>query len=174
MSDNTIVPGSGHQESVPIYSPKTETCAFGKLHVSQQVTADTSMIGLIVGIAGGEANPAAKKTDTSEAPAGPRWTGSYASAGGLKIEFHPTAALLDCGEAHVLRPYVVTNTADKLTITVKNAASPFTLTPQPDGTLTGAGTVDVAGRVVTGTDANGATFAPRTARCGIDSLVPGR
>jgi hypothetical protein len=90
------------------------------------------------------------------------------------MEFHPTAALLDCGEAHVLRPYAVANTADRLTVTVKNGTSPFTLTLQPDGTLAGAGTVEVAGRVVTGTDANGATFAPRTARCGIDSLSPAR
>jgi hypothetical protein len=174
VSDNTIVPGSGHEERVPVYSPKTETCAFGTLRVSGPVTAESSMIGLIVGIAGGEANPAAKKTDTSEAPAGVRMTGSFSSAGGLKMEFHPTAALLDCGEAHVLRPYTVANTADRLTVTVKNGTSPFTLTLQPDGTLTGAGTVEVAGRVVTGTGANGATFAPRTARCGIDSLSPAR
>jgi hypothetical protein len=174
VSDNTIVPGSGHEERVPVYSPKTETCAFGTLRVSAPVTAEASMIGLIVGIAGGEANPAATKTDTSEAPAGARMTGSYSSAGGLKMEFHPTAALLDCGEAHVLRPYTVANTADRLTVTVKNGASPFALTLQPDGTLAGAGTVEVAGRVVTGVGANGATFAPRTARCGIDSLSPAR
>jgi hypothetical protein len=174
VSDNTIVPGSGHEERVEVYSPKTENCAFGALHVSAPATAESSMIGLIVGIAGGESNPAAKKTDTSEAPAGVRMTGSYASAGGLKIEFHPTAALLDCGEAHVLRPYTVANAADKLTVTVKNGASPFTLTLQPDGTLAGAGAIEVTGRVVTGTDANGATFAPRTARCGIESLSPAR
>jgi hypothetical protein len=142
--------------------------------VSAPVTADASMIGLIVGIAGGEANPAAKKTETSEAQAGVRMSGSYSSTGGMKVEFHPTAALLDCGEAHVLRPYVVTNTPDRMTITVKNGASPFTLTLQPDGRLAGTGAVEVAGRVVTGTDAHGATFAPRTARCGIESLAPAR
>ncbi len=174
VSDNTIVPGSGHEERVPIYSPKTETCAFAMLRVSAPVTAEASMIGLIAGIAGAEANPAAKRSDTSEAPAGVRMTGSYSSAGGMKIEFHPTAVLLDCGDAHVLRPYTVTNSADRLTITVKNGASPFTLTLQPDGTLAGSGAAEVAGRVVTGVDANGATFAPRTARCGIESLAPSR
>jgi len=174
VSDNTIVPGSGHEERVPIYSPKTETCALGTLRVSAPTTAEASMIGLIVGIAGGDANPAATKSDTSEAPAGVRMAGSYSSAGGLKLEFHPTAALLDCGEAHVLRPYTVTNTADRLTVTVKNGPSPFTVTLQPDGALAGTGAVDVAGRVVTGINPSGTTFAPRTARCGIELLVPSR
>jgi hypothetical protein len=174
VSDNTIVPGSGHEERVPIYSPKTETCAFGTLRVSGPVTSESSMIGLIAGIAGAEPNPAAKKSDTMEAPAGVRLAGSYASAGGMKVEFHPTAALLDCGEAHVLRPYAVTNSADRLTVTVKNGASPFTLTLQPDGTLAGSGATEVAGRVVTGTNASGATFAPRTARCGVDVLAPAK
>lgn len=87
--------------------------------------------------------PACKKM--WRAAAGPRMAGQYSGQGGLRLEFHPTAAVLDCGEAHVLKPYAVENTADRIIVTIRNGSAPLTLTLQPDGTLTGSGAVDVAG-----------------------------
>ena len=45
------------------------------------------------------------------------------------------------------------------------------LSLQADGTLAGSGIMEVNGRVVTGTDAKGATFASRAARCNVGSLA---
>lgn len=96
--------------------------------------------------------------------------GDYSGRGGLRLEFHPTAAVIDCGEAHVLRPYTVENTADRPVITVNNGGTPLAIALRPDGTLAGSGAVDVTGRVVAGSDANGVTFAPRTVRCAVGTL----
>ena len=172
VSDNTVVPGSGHEVQEPIYGPKTERCVFATLRPTAPVQAQGSLIGQVVGIFGGQpADQAARQSDTAQAPAGPRMAGQFSGQGGLRLEFHPTATVLDCGEAHVLKPYAVENTADRIIVTVRNGDAPLTLTLQPDGTLTGSGAVDVAGRVVTGTDANGATYAPRSARCAVGSLI---
>jgi len=69
-------------------------------------------------------------------------------------------------------PYAVQNFADRLVITVRSGTTPAPLALQADGTLRGSGSIDVNGRVVTGTDANGVTFAPRTAHCAITQLTP--
>jgi hypothetical protein len=174
VSDNSVVPGSGHQVQEPIYGPKTERCAFPALRATAPVVAEASLIGAIVGIASGEpANPAAQRSGAGEAPAGARMTGTYAG-GGLQLEFHPTAVVLDCGEAHVLQPYTVENVADRLVVTVRNGATPVPLSLQPDGTLAGAGSIDVTGRVVTGATDTAITYAPRTARCPAAALAPKR
>jgi len=174
VSDNSVVPGSGHQVQEPIYGPKTERCAFPSLRATAPVVAEGSLIGSIVGIAtGGPADPAAQKSGAAEAPAGARMTGTYAG-GGLQLEFHPTAVVMDCGEAHVLQPYTVENLADRLVVTVKNGATPVPLAVQPDGTLAGTSAVDVTGRVVTGATDTAVTYAQRSARCSAASLAPKR
>jgi hypothetical protein len=172
VSDNTIIPGSGHEEKEPIYGPRTERCGFAAFQPTGNVTSDTSMVGLIVGIAGGQADPAAQRSGTEEAPAGPRMSGIYAGSSGLQVEFKSTAAILDCGEAHVMRPYSVENSSNGLVVTIRNGNAPFALTLGANGGLTGSGTVEVAGRVVTAIEATGATFAPRTARCAVGELRP--
>jgi hypothetical protein len=172
VSDNTVVPGSGHEESVPIFEPKTERCGFAVLRPTARVVAQGSLVGQIVGLAGGQADPASQRSDTSEAPAGPRMAGKYGAANGLQLEFQPTAAVLDCGEAHVLRPYTVENFADRLVVTVRNGNVPLPLTLRPDGTLSGSGGVNVAGRVVTGTNDQSATFAARNTHCAVGLLAP--
>ena len=75
-------------------------------------------------------------------------------------------------KAHVLGPYTVQNLTDRLVVTVRNGNIPVPLSLRPDGVLTGSGTIDVVGRVVTGTNADGVTYAPRTARCNVDALSP--
>jgi hypothetical protein len=91
---------------------------------------------------------------------------------GLRLEFHPTAVVIDCGEAHVLRPYTVETLADRMRVTLRNGDVPVAVSLQGDGALVGAGTIDVAGRVVTGLDAGNPVFAPRSARCPVGSLAP--
>jgi hypothetical protein len=172
VSDNSIIPGSGHEESEPIYEPRTERCGFASFRSTANVSSDTSMLGLVVGIAGGQADPAAQQSGTQEAPAGPRMSGTYAGGGGLQVEFKPTAVILDCGEAHVMRPYAVDNTANGLVVTIRNGTVPVPLTLGANGVLSGSGSVDVTGRVVTGTNATGVTFEPRTAKCSVGDLRP--
>jgi len=106
------------------------------------------------------------------------WLTSIRAREASHFEFHTNdtvilarRAALHCGEAHVLKPYAVAITADGIIVILRNGSAPLTLTLQPDGTLRGSGAVDVAGRVVTGTDANGATYAPRSARCAVGSLI---
>ena len=171
VSDNSVVPGSGHQERTPVYGPKTERCAFGALRATAPVVASGSIIGAMASIAGGAADPASQRSGTTEAPAGARMAGTFAG-NGLRLEFRPTAVVIDCGEAHVLRPYSVESLADRMRITLRNGDVPVPLTLQGDGSLVGTGAIDVAGRVVTGVDANGPAFAPRSARCPVAALAP--
>jgi hypothetical protein len=97
--------------------------------------------------------------------------GTYAGAGGFKVEFRSTAAILDCGQAHVMTPYDVQNTVDRLVVTVRNGKVPLALTLRADGALEGSGTVDVAGRLVTGVTDAGVQFAPHSERCAISTLA---
>jgi hypothetical protein len=66
----------------------------------------------------------------------------------------------------------VENSSNGLVVTIRNGNAPFALTLGANGGLTGSGTVEVAGRVVTAIEATGATFAPRTARCAVGELRP--
>jgi len=168
--DNLPVPGSGHYEQVPNFETRTVNCGFASLRATAATRAD---VGVIAGIAGilGAADPASPRADTTEAAAGPRMGGTYAGAGGLKVEFRPTAATLDCGEAHVMRPYDVQNLADRVVVTVRNGTVPLTLTLGPDGALAGTGSVDVAGRLVTGMSGQNVTFAPHQERCAVGRLT---
>jgi hypothetical protein len=173
-SDNVVVPGSGHQERVPVWDRKIERCGFSVLRPTGPAKAEVSVVRELenaTAALAGQGAPA-PKSETAEAPAGPRFAGTYVGAGGLRFEFHATAVIVDCGDAHAVMPYAVQNFADRLVITVRGGSAPASLGLQADGTLRGSGSIDVTGRVVTGTNANGVTFAPRTARCAITQLTP--
>ena len=173
-SDNVVVPGSGHQERVPVWDRKIERCGFSVLRPTGPAKAEVSLVRELetaTAALAGQGAPT-QKSETAEAPAGPRFAGTYVGAGGLRFEFHATAVIVDCADAHAVMPYAVQNFADRLVITVRSGSAPASLGLQADGTLRGSGSIDVTGRVVTGTNANGATFAPRTARCAITQLTP--
>jgi hypothetical protein len=97
--------------------------------------------------------------------------GIYAAKGGLSIEFRDDTATVECGEAHVAEAYTVQFAGGQTRITLQNAGGPFTIQLQPNGTLAGSGTVNVAGRVVTGSRGNDITYAPRNASCAIGTLA---
>ena len=172
VSDGTVVPGSEREQQIPVTEPRTARCGFGVLRSTGPVTADASLIGAMVSLVGGQSDPASQRAGTAEAPAGPRMAGKYAGANGFQLEFQPTAVVLDCGEAHVMRPYDISNSAERFAITVRNGSIPFSLTLRPDGMLSGMGGVEVTGRVVSGSDASGITFTTRTARCDLGTLAP--
>ena len=98
--------------------------------------------------------------------------GTYAGSGGAAVwSSVPPPWVLGCGDADAMRACTVENLADRVVVTVRNGSVPFALTLRPDGALSGSGTVEVAGRVVTGVPDIGPTFAPRTARCGLSTLT---
>jgi len=166
-ADGSIVVGSGHEEQTPIYEPRTERCSFASLRATAPVQEEGTIIGSLAEAVGPGTAPSA----TSQAPAGPRMGGTYAASNGLKVEFRATAAVLDCGKAHVKKPYDVQNLADRVVVTVRNDNAPVTLTLRPDGTLAGSGSVDVLGRLATGITDSGVTFAPHQERCALGTLT---
>jgi hypothetical protein len=164
VSDNTIVPGSQHEVSEPIYGPKLERCVIGAL----PSTGPVPSADLLAFVAAAAGDASQQKTT----PAGPRMSGAYQNSGGLKIQFASEGAVLDCGEAHVAAAYTVRNDAAALRITLDKAGGPLLLTWQPNGTLSGTGTADVRGRVVSGSTPNGIAFAPRNTECPVGILIP--
>jgi hypothetical protein len=148
----------------PIYGPKTERCGIASFAQAPAGAPDKS--GLINGLT------TAINTVMHTGPAGLRMTGKYTNAGGLVLEFEADGVTIDCGAAHVKQAYNVENAAAQILVTVKNGASPFTLAVQQNGTLTGSGNAEVAGRVVTGATADALTYAARNARCAIGTLTP--
>jgi hypothetical protein len=144
-----------------------ERCGIGALRSTGPVVSD-SLLNTLLAAASGD--PSGSKLKTT--PAGPRMSGTYESSGGLKVQFASEGAVLDCGEAHVARPYTVENAATAVRVTIDNGGLPLAFTLQPDGTLTGVGTADVAGRVVSGSTPSGIAFAPRHTRCPAGVLAP--
>ena len=103
-------------------------------------------------------------------PPGPRMAGTY-SMGPLRLDFHPVAVILDCGQAHVARPYSVKPAADGVLVTVMNDATPFSLLLRPDGSLAGSGSTEVSGRLLTGQTQNGLIYQPHKETCTLGTLT---
>ncbi len=140
---------------------KTERCNVATL-TGTPVTKMSAAINQLTG-------SSAHKGDTI--PVGLRMVGRYESKGGLNIDFESDLATLECGRARSAEPYVVENNPGRIAIQVKNAAGPFTLVLQPDGTLSGSGSIDVAGRILTGTNRDQMTYVPVSGRCTLGTLA---
>jgi hypothetical protein len=169
-SDGTIVPGSQHQESRPVYADKTERCTFTSLRPAGTTAADVSPVALISSLFGGQESQEMREDQKHPTPPGPRMAGTF-TAGSLKLDFHPVAVILDCGQAHVARAYSVKNAPDGVLVSVMNDANPFTLMLRADGTLAGSGSADVTGRLLTGQTQNGFTYQPHRETCSIGTLT---
>ena len=158
------VPGDGYWDNQPIYEPKTERCTIATFAQAPTPPPDKSpLTGPIT---------SAIETMMPSGPTGLRMAGHYLGEDGLSLEFAVDAVILDCGAAHVKQSYTVDNASNQILITVKNSTSPFTVALQPNGTLAGSGSTDVAGRVVTGSSGDALTYAPKNARCAIGTLTP--
>jgi len=169
-SDGNIVPGSVHQEQVPVYAQRTERCVLPTFHPIAVTDAEVSPVSLLAALLGGEKSKEIKQDEARPTPAGLRVAGVYSAPGGLKMEFHPVAVILDCGQAHVMRQYAVQAAGGQVSIAVANGNSPFALTLRLDGNLGGAGTVEVSGRLMVGMRGNEFVFEPVTARCALSTL----
>src|SRR5207247_10307259 len=72
--------------------------------------------------------------------------------------------------------YWVQRAGSRTTLVIKDNLNPISLQLMPDGSITGEGSVQVNGRVITGTtdDLNNPfVFAPHVARCPVGRLVAG-
>jgi len=117
-------------------------------------------------------NPKAEK---AIAP-GLRVHGRFAGPTGFSLAFHPETVTLGCGEAERALEYSVQRSGDKTMLVAKENGNPVSFQLMPDGSVVGEGTVQVNGRVITGTTEdinNPFTFAPRVARCEVGRLVAG-
>jgi len=153
----------GYWVHEPIYGPKTERCGIASFTQAPQGAPDKS--NLINSLT------SAITTVMHTGPAGLRMAGKYTNSSGLVLEFEDDGVTIDCGAAHMKQTYNVENAAAQIEITVKNGAAPFTLAVQQNGTLSGSGNADVAGRVVTGASGDALTYAARNARCAIGTLT---
>lgn len=140
---------------------KTERCNVATL-TGTPVTKLSAAISQLTG-------SAPNKGDTI--PVGLRMYGSYGNQSGLNIDFEGDLATIECGRAHAAERYVVENAAGRITIHVQNEAGPFSLALQPDGTLTGAGSIDVSGKVLTGTHGDQMTYVPVSGSCTLGMLA---
>lgn len=165
-ADNTIVPGSAHEESEPIYADKTERCTVGTMTPVVINDSAAPMGGLVGEMLGAVVDKFVSKST------GPRMTGKFGSSSGLTADFSDDFVVLDCGQAHIKQPYAVENTANQILVRVQNSSGPFTIAMGPDNTLRGSGTTTINGRLVTGMRGDDVTFAPHVERCEVGSLAP--
>lgn len=137
--------------SEPVYEAKTITCEPGTLSPSGSSPAAGSITTLVSrALALGSAEPGSAKMP----PPGLRMNGRYFGQNQFDVEFFPESAVLSCGEVVCGRDYQVTRIHHRLLIKIDNGDTPIELELRPDGTLAGSGTVQVNGRIMTGTNAH--------------------
>jgi hypothetical protein len=107
---------------------------------------------------------------------GLRMTGRYAGKQGFSVTFHPESATVACGDAERAHEYSIQKNANQILLKIHDDPNPITLQLRPDGSLFANDTVQVNGRVITGTTEdpkNPFIFAPKIGRCAIGTLVAG-
>lgn len=165
---------SGASTRTPVYGPDTEHCSIGTLSPGPAVAPDQGFMadlsGVLSMLSGAGSDGDAPKQILL--PPGPRLIGTYAGAGGLKIQFQDASAVIDCAQAHVMAQYDVSNVSGAVTVAVKNGSAPFGLTLQSNGSLSGAGAAAVNGKLMTGLDGDSnPILTPTSANCTIGNLT---
>jgi len=153
VNSSTNVP---YAESTAILRATTQRCEIGGLSgsTSGPQTTVTMTMDLL--------DPGSAKV----IPSGLRVNGQYMGAGGFGIKFHTDAAVVQCGAATVAHDYRMVQQDNQLLIELKDAAHPIVFAYRSDGTLTGAGLIQVNGRKIVGKKENGdLIFAPQSAAC---------
>ena len=166
------IPGTRQLVTEPIYAPLTRTCAIGTLSPAGPMVSTLGVLADITKIVGLSSGLAPANSNTEMPPPGIRMFGPYTNSGGLKAEFEAASVVLDCGEAHVRDKYTVEREGNQILVHVQNPASPFTATLQPDGSLSGPATVNIAGRILTGMTGDKINYTPRNAACSAGRLYP--
>ena len=160
-TSSSWTPTTTHHYSVPT-APKTERCDVETLPA---VGTAATVSGALTQVIGTEASKSSNTTP------GLRLGGTYAAPGGLKIEFRDDSATLECGESFNSIGYAVMPERGQLVVKFQNSTGPLSLVLQPNGTLTGEGAVDVAGRRAIQGNGGGLDYLPRNARCTLGTLV---
>jgi hypothetical protein len=163
-TSSTMVPTTVHNYSVPT-APKTERCNVGVLPPTAATSSISSTLTQVLG------SQASKSANTAP---GLRLNGTYSVAGGLKIEFRDDSATLECGTALSSEGYAVVPEGSQLVVKFQHGAGPLSLVLQPNGTLTGSGSVDVNGRKIYGSQTGDIAYTPQNARCTLGTLTPSK
>jgi hypothetical protein len=127
---------------------------------------------------GGNINNAAKEmlSPGTALPPGLRMSGRYAGESGFSLDFHSESVTVGCSDAERALEYSIRRAGNKTTLLIKDNANPISLQLMADGSVVGEGTVQVNGRVITGTTEdinNPFVFAPRVASCTVGRLIAG-
>jgi hypothetical protein len=161
VTTTTYNPVPVHHYEVPT-APKTERCNVGVLPPNG---SNVKISDALTGLLGTEASKSA-----NTAP-GLRMNGTYSAQGGLSIEFRDDSATLECGEARNAEAYSVVPEGGQLVVKFQNNTGPFALTLQPNGTLSGSGALEVAGRKLVRSENNDPhNFVPVNQRCTVGTL----
>jgi hypothetical protein len=161
VTTTTYNPVPVHRYEVPT-APKTERCNVGVLPPNG---SNVKISDALTGLLGTEASKSA-----NTAP-GLRMNGTYSAQGGLSIEFRDDSATLECGEARNAEAYSVVPEGGQLVVKFQNNTGPFALTLQPNGTLSGSGALEVAGRKLVRSENNDPhNFVQVNQRCTVGTL----
>jgi hypothetical protein len=167
VSDNSIVPGSGHYENVPIYKPKSARCTPGTLTPTQTKAGadDTGIFSMLTSLMG---------TDTDTTP-GLRLVGIFDGGPGVNLEFHPDSGTVGCREAAVAHQYTIRLKGTDLLVNLEGPDGTV-FTYLTDGTIRGPGSLTVHGRKAVGGEGpratNGINYIPWTDTCTFGVLTP--
>jgi len=157
----TTAPRTFTRQEVPMMA-KTEHCSIGVVPATGQIPSMATALTPLVG---------AKSSQSANTAPGLRLNGTYAAPGGLKIEFREDSATLECGEALSAEAYSVLPEGGQLVVKFDNKMGPFALALQPNGTLAGSGSINVAGRQVIQSGNGEIAYRPRNARCSVGTLT---
>jgi len=183
-----LVFGPTGSRTVTTFTTKTADCAVGVLsptgasplpHLKNDADILTTLgAGLGALMNGGDLNSATKEMLAPEgeliAP-GLRMNGTY-GGGSFGLTFHRESVTMVCGDSEQALPYTVQRSANKTMLVIDQKPNPLSWQLLPDGSINGSETVQVNGRVITGTTddtKNPFVFAPHAARCPVGRLVPG-
>ncbi|MDQ2856099.1 MAG: hypothetical protein M3R68_07200, partial [Acidobacteriota bacterium] len=126
---------------------------------------------------GGDLNAATKEmlSPGKAVLPGPRMSGTYTGENGFSLAFHAESVTVGCGDVERALEYSVQRSASHMMVQIRDD-NPISLQLKTDGSIVGEGSVQVNGRVITGTtdDVNNPfVFAPHVARCPVGRLVAG-
>ncbi|HEY3930637.1 MAG TPA: hypothetical protein VGL89_19855 [Candidatus Koribacter sp.] len=159
-----MAPTTVHHYSVPT-APKTEHCNVASLAPTGQAQSVSGVLTTVLG------SQARKSSNTTP---GLRLNGSYGAPNGLKIEFREDSATLECGEARNSEGYVVVPENGQLVVKFQNNTGPLSFILQPNGSLAGPATIDVAGRKAHQGAYGHLAYTPQNARCSVGMLIAGK
>lgn len=152
-----------YTQPVPVYGPSVQSCNAGILTPSPAASGGAASTVLSL-FTGGD--------DTKPTPPGVRMNGEFDAANGFGIKFYPETAVFICGVAVALHDYSVQSTGSQVIVEIKDSPKPEVFTLNPDGSLTGAGSVTVNGKTMFGNedDDGNLVFQPASNTCQVGQL----